>query len=99
MSLVAFSLNMISNRLSLELVGLKVSVAFAACLIHDIIYLLLYTNFDYTMTLRLLFTESLLGVVYSTLIILALSKLWEIGINGGMEFVFQGLFGFRRQMH
>ena len=99
MSLIAFLLNMVSNRLSLELYGLKVSIAFAACLIHDIIYLLLYTKFDYTITLRLLFTENLLGEVYSTLIILALSKLWEIGINGGIEFVFQGLFGFRRQMY
>ena len=96
MSLIAFLLNTISNKLSLELPALKISVAFAACLLHDIIYLLLYTGFDYIMAFRLLFTENLMGEIYSTLIILALSKIWEIGLNGGIEFVFQGLFGFRR---
>lgn len=99
MSIIAYLLNMIRDRLSLELITLKASVAIAACLIHDSLYLLFYTNFDYVMMFRMLFTESLLGEVYSTLIILAMSKLWEIGVNGGVEFVFQGLFGIRRQTY
>ena len=96
MSLMGFFLDLGKERLTVENYSVKVVVSFIVCVIHDVIFLLLYTKFDSSIMINLFIKESLLGAVYTSILLVMIIMVWDWAINGGFDFVIQGLFGNRR---
>ena len=96
MSLIGFFLDISKERLTVENYSVKAVVAFAVCIVHDIIFLSFYTKFDSFIMLKLFIRESLLGAVYTSFLLVIVVMVWERAISGGFDFVTQGLFGNRR---
>ena len=96
MSLMAFLLNLSKERLTVENFSVKAIVSFFACIAHDVIFLLLYTKFDSSIMINLFVKESLLGAVYTSVLLVLTVMVWNWAKRGGFDFVIQGLFGNRR---
>ena len=96
MSLMGFTMDFIKDTLTVENYFVKAFVTFGACVVHDFIYLSLYTKFNYYMVMNFLFKESLLGAVYTSVLLLIFVIIWEWMISGGFHFVIYGFFGHRR---
>lgn len=96
MSLMGFFLDLSKERLTVENYSVKAILSFTACIVHDVIFLLLYTKFDSSIMINIFIKESLLGAVYTSLLLVIFVRVWEWAISGGFDFVIQGLFGNRR---
>ena len=96
MSLIAFLLDNIKERLTVENYSVKAVVTFTACIVHDIIFLSFYTKFDGSMMVSLFVRVSIPGAVYTSVILVLFIIVWEWALSGGFYFVIQGLFRFRR---
>ena len=96
MSLMGFFLDLGKERLTVENYSVKAVVSFIVCVIHDVIFLLLYTKFDSSIMINIFIKESLLGAVYTSILLVVIVMVWDWAINGGFDFVIQGLFGNRR---
>ncbi len=96
MSLIGFFLDFGKERLTVENYSVKAVVSFIICVIHDVIFLLLYTKFDSSIMINIFIKESLLGAVYTSILLVVIVMVWDWAINGGFDFVIQGLFGNRR---
>jgi len=96
MSLMAFLLDNIKERLTVENYSVKAVVTFTACIVHDIIFLSFYTKFERSMMVSLFVRESIPGAVYTSVILVLFIIVWEWALSGGFYFVIQGLFRFRR---
>ena len=96
MSLMGFLLDNVKERLTVENYSVRIGVAFAACVVHDLIFMTFYTKLDYLMMKDLFIKESLLGAVYTSGLLFIIVILWEFVISGGFDFVIRELFGTRR---
>ncbi|HDY89577.1 MAG TPA: rod shape-determining protein MreD [bacterium] len=96
MSLMAFLLDNVQERFTVENYSVKAFVAFFACMVHDLIFLMFYTKLDYSIMINLFIRESLLGAVYTSGILFIIVVVWEFTVSGGFDFVIRGLFEFRR---
>ena len=95
MSLMAFLLGIANERFSLENNAVKLLSIFIACLVHDVLYLTFYTQFDLSIITTLFLRECLLGAVYTTLMAFVFVKLCSWAKNGGIIIV-QEILGCRR---
>lgn len=96
MSLMGFLLDFGKERLTVENYFVKAAVSFTVCILHDIIFLSLYTKFNSYIILNLFIKESLLGAVYTSLLLVIIVMVWEWTTRGGFGYVLQGLLGNRR---
>jgi rod shape-determining protein MreD len=96
MSIIAFLISTLKERLTVENYSVKTIVCFIACIIHDLIYLFFYTGFDYSAVFSLFWRISLLGALYTSIIIMVIVRLWDIAVNGGAGFVISRFLGIRR---
>ena len=96
MSLMGFLLDFGKERLTVEKYFVKAAVTFSVCILHDIIFLSLYTKFNGYIILNLFIKESLLGAVYTSLLLVIIVMVWEWTTRGGFGYVIQGFFGNRR---
>jgi rod shape-determining protein MreD len=96
MSLIGFSLDICKERFAVENYSVKIVVAFIACIVHDIIFLSFYTKFDSVILLKLFIRQSLPGAVYTSCLLIIIVMVWQRLLNGGFDFIVQGLFGYRR---
>ncbi len=96
MSLMGFFLDIAKKRLTVENYSVKVSATLVACLVHDLIYLSMYTKFDLSLIVRLFVLQSFPGAVYTSILALVFISVWEWAISGGVFIVIRELFGLRR---
>ena len=96
MSLMAYILDNVRERLTIENFSVKTGEAFLACIVHDILLLSFYTGMEVSIMQNLFFRESLPGAVYTSGLLFIAIVVWDFGVSGGLNFVIQGLFGSRR---
>jgi len=96
MSLMGFFLDLGKERLTVENYSVKAIVSFIACIVHDIIFLLLYTKFDSSIMIDIFLKVSLLGAVYTSILLVIIVMAWDWAISGGFNLVIQELFWNRR---
>jgi len=92
MALLAYLLDVVKERLTVEQYPVKAAVSIGACLLHDIAYLSLYTRFDGPLMTGMFFPESLLGAVYTTALFIGLIAVFQWIRDGGFFYVLEGLF-------
>jgi len=92
MSLMAAMLDVLKERLSLDLYTVRAAVSFGVCLLHDLIYLSFYTKFDGALMTSIFLRESLPGAVYTSVLFMLFMLLWEWMRNGGLRYVLEGFF-------
>ncbi len=96
MALMGFFLDMIKERLSIDNFMGKALVTFGMCTVHDVIFLSFYTRFDFSMMINLFVRLSLLGSLYTMVVLMVFVALVEWVLGGGSYFVVHRLFGNRR---
>ena len=96
MSLIAFFLGVLKERLTVENYSVRLLTTFVTCVFHDIVYLIFYTQFDLSIIKHLLLREYLSGAVYTSVLALVFIKAWEWVQNGGLFVVVRELLGDRR---
>ncbi|MFC1694065.1 rod shape-determining protein MreD [Candidatus Latescibacterota bacterium] len=96
MSFMAYLLDVAKEMLTVENYKIKMLVAFFACLVHDLIYLSLYTQFDYTVLTRLFLRSSLPGAIYTAILAVIFMRAWDWAVKGGLFIVVKELVGIRR---
>lgn len=77
MSMTAYLLDNIKERLTIEQYQVKFLVSLVVCLIHDLMYLSFYTVFDGSLMMSIFLRESLLGAVYTSGLFLLFILVWE----------------------
>ena len=95
MAIMGFLLGVVSERVTVEKSAVLSLVAFFSCLVHDYVYMLLYTGFDHSVIGRLFLISSLPGAVYTSLLSLIIIILWDWAEKGGLLVVIRQLMGIR----
>ena len=96
MSLMAFFLGIVKERLTVEDYSVKLFSTLIICLVHDGLYLSLYTKFDLSILVPLFVRESLPGAVYTSVLAVLFLRAWEYVQSGGLAVVIQGLFSSKK---
>ena len=93
MSLMGFILGEFRERLAVEHTGVKFVSAFVAILVHDTVYLSLYSRFEFSVAWTLFVRLSLSGVLYTALLCVVLVGIWHWLERGGFFSVVRELLG------
>jgi rod shape-determining protein MreD len=96
MSILGFLLGILKETMTVEHYGLKTLATFAACLLHDLIYLGFYTGLDFSFYTRLFIIGSLAGALYTAALAFIFIAVYEWSVGGGLRIAVRGLIGFRR---
>lgn len=96
MSLLGFMLGFVRERVTIEKIMVRIFVTFAACIVHDLIYLVLYTRFDFIVMANLLVQGSIGGAFYTAFLAVLFITLWEWIGKGEFFGVVGELLGNRR---
>ena len=92
MSVMAYLLDKVKEKLTFEQFPVKIATAFVACLVHDILYFSFYTRLEGVMMAKLLLLESIPGAVYTSLLFVGFLIIWDWLRRGGLIYVLEGLF-------
>jgi len=93
MSLTAFFLEVVKERLTVENYTVRLIMTLLACTFHDSVYLLLYTAFDLSVLAPLFVRESLPGAAYTAVLAMILVMIWQWAQSGGLFGVLRELMG------
>ncbi|MBN1291570.1 MAG: rod shape-determining protein MreD [Candidatus Latescibacteria bacterium] len=96
MSIIGYLLGFVSERITTEKLPARIIVTLFACLLHDMLYLILYSHLDLTLLSNLFILTGLAGAVYTTVLSVLLITLWEWAENGGLFVIVNELLGSRR---
>ena len=96
MSILAFLLSVLKERLTVENYAVRVTTTFVAVIVHDIIYLSLYAQFDITLMTRIFIAQSFPGAVYTSMLAMIFIGVWEWMSRGGILYVLREVVGTRR---
>ena len=96
MSVMGFFLDVIKEHLSVENYTVRMIATLIVCLVHDVIYLLISTHFDFSIFIQMFIRQSLPGAVYTLVLAIIFIRSWEWVVNGGLFVVVQEFFGIRR---
>lgn len=96
MSVLAFLLDVLKERLTVENYAVRVTTTFFAVIVHDIMYMSLYTQFDPPLMLRMFISQSFPGAVYTSVLAMLFIGIWEWMSRGGVLVVLRELAGSRR---
>ncbi len=95
MSISGFLLGSIRERLTVENNLVKVFTTLFVCAVHDMIYLMLYTKFEFSIIVSLFIRESLPGAVFTAVLAVLLLKIWDWAQKGGLAVVVRELLEYR----
>ncbi len=93
MSLMGFILGEFRERLAVEHAGVKFVSTFVAIMVHDTVYLSLYSRFDFTLVVALFVRVSLSGALYTAVLGVVLVGIWQWLEHGGFFSVVRELLG------
>lgn len=96
MSLIGFSLGIVKETLTVENYLVKTLVTLVACIFHDLLYLSLYTIFDFSLLLKLFLKNSLPGALYTSILAFLSIVAYEWVSGGGLKGVIRELTTGRR---
>lgn len=96
MSLVGFFLGFVRERVTVEKVSVRFVVILLACIVHDMCYLFIYTQFDLSFMAGLFFRISLPGAFYTSILAVMIATVWEWAGRGGLYGVIRELVGWGR---
>lgn len=92
MSVLAYVLYKVKEKLTFEQVPVKVMTAFAACLVHDLLYFSIHAGFEGQTLLKMFLLETIPGAIYTSLLFVGFIIIWEWIRRGGLIYVLEGLF-------
>jgi len=84
MSLTAFFLDLIKERLTVENYTVRLFTTLVACLLHDAVYLALVTSFETATLVSLFFRESFPGAIYTAVLAVFIVTVWKWAQAGGL---------------
>jgi len=93
MSLMGFILGEFRERLAVENTGVKFVSTFVAILVHDTVYLSLYSRFEFSVTWTLFVRMSLACALYTAVLGVVLVGIWHWLERGGFFSVVRELLG------
>ena len=93
MSLMGFILGEFRERLAVEHAGVKFVSTFVAILLHDAVYLSLYSRFEFSIVVSLFMRMSLAGALYTAVLGVVLVSIWQWLEQGGFFIVVRELLG------
>jgi rod shape-determining protein MreD len=96
MSLVGYTLGFIKERITVERGPVRLLVTFLSCLVHDALYLSLYSHLQFSILLSLFLRWSIPGAVYTSVLSVIFITVWEWAEEGGVFVVFRQLLGYRK---
>jgi len=96
MSLVGYALGFIKERITVERGPVRLLVTFLTCLVHDALYLSLYSHLQFSILLNLFLRWSIPGAVYTSVLSVIFITVWEWAEEGGVFVVFRQLLGYRK---
>ena len=96
MSIIGFALGFVRERITVEKGAVRLLLTFFACIVHDGFYLMLYTHFDFSAWMYLMFRASLAGAVYTSILAVVFITAWEWVEEGGLFVVIRQFMGYRR---
>ncbi len=96
MSLLGFMLGFVRERVTVEKIMVRIFVTFVACIVHDLFYLVLYTQFDLIVMANLLVQGSIAGAFYTAVLAVLFITVWEWLGKGEFFGVVGELLGNRR---
>ena len=96
MSLMGFSLGIVKETLTVENYSVKTLLTLVACIVHDLLYLSLYTTFDFSLLLKLFVKNSLPGALYTSILAFLFIAAYEWAVGGGLKGVIRELTAGRR---
>jgi len=95
MSIMGFLLIFVREQFTVEKGTVRLLVTFIACLVHDALYLMMYTHFDFLLTINLYLRMSLPGSLYTTALFFVMMAVWEWAKEGGILIVIREFLGNR----
>jgi len=95
MSMMAFILGVIRDRLTVENYTVKLFTTLFACMVHDAVYYTLYTRFELPVMVSLFVRDGLPGAVYTAVLAVLLVSIWNRVQSGGVFFVVREIMGNR----
>ena len=95
MSIIGFLSGFVREQFTVEKGAVRLLAAFIACLVHDALYLMMYTHFDFSTMLNLYLHLSLPGALYTSVLFFVFVAVWEWAERGGMFIVIRELLGSR----
>ena len=93
MSLMGFILGEFRERFAVEHAGVKFVLTFVAILVHDSVYLSLYSGFAFSVAWTMFVRTSLSGALYTAVIGVVLVGIWQWLERGGLFSVVRELLG------
>ena len=91
MSLMGFFLGILKETIAVENIYVRIAVTFAACLVHDILYLSFYTVFHFPLMLRLIVREGAGGAACTAALALVFLSGYGFIVGGGPRNVIRHL--------
>lgn len=77
MTLMGFMLGFVRERVTVEKILVRIIVTTIACIVHDLLYLVLYTQFDFPVMANLLVQGSIAGALYTAVLAVLFLSVWE----------------------
>ena len=87
MSLMGFALGIVKETLTVENYSVKTLLTLVACMVHDLLYLSLYTSFDFSLLVKLFVKNSLPGALYTSIIAFLFVAAYGWVVGGGLKIV------------
>jgi rod shape-determining protein MreD len=87
MSVMGFALGKVKETLTVENYSVKTLLTLSACLVHDLIYISLYTTFDFSLLLKLFLKNSLPGALYTSILAFVFIAAYGWFVGGGLKIV------------
>lgn len=96
MSVLAFILAFIRERLTTENFSVRLLMIFITCLLHDLIYLSMYAGFDFAILFNIYVWNSIIGAAYTSVLAMVLISLRKWLKSGGLHIAVNEIVGYRR---
>lgn len=96
MSVLAYILAFIRERLTTENFSVRLLMIFIACLLHDLIYLSMYAGFDFAVMFNIYVWNSIVSAAYTSVLAMIIISLRRWLKSGGLHFAVNEIVGYRR---
>ena len=96
MSLIGFIAGFLREHVTVENTSVRLIMTFFICILHDIIFLFMYSHFDMSLVIDLFWWEYLAGALYTGFVAVVVLSAWDWLEKGGLLSVFVELMGYRK---
>ena len=96
MSIIGYLLGFVNERVTMEKIPVRIVVTLFACILHDLLFVSLYTHLDLSLAFNLYVFTGFLGAVYTTVLSVLFITVLEWAEKGGLLIIVNELLANRR---